>query len=62
MCLSAFVFAKIKKLVYGVSLAEVSATRIDVDLKFFLSKASQPIEVVHNFMEAECGELYTHQN
>ena len=57
MCLSAMVFAKVKKLVYGVSLKDFYPLRIDLDIDTFISKCSYKFGVVKNFMEAECREL-----
>ena len=39
MCLSAIVFAKIKKIVYAQSLKEVSHVPVGIDIETFLTKA-----------------------
>ncbi len=50
MCLTAMSFAKIKRLVYGVSLKEASPTSIDISVDEFLSKSPNKFEVVKNFL------------
>lgn len=64
MCLSAISFAKIKKLVYGVPLNEISPKEklIGIDIDDFLAKSPQKIKVVKNFMKEECGELIKKEN
>ncbi len=59
MCLSAITFAKIKKLVFGVSLRGASPKEkfIDISTGTFLSHIPYKIEVLKNFMEKECREL-----
>lgn len=57
MCLSAMVFSKIKRLVYGISLKEVSPDKIDIDIDTFLEKSSYKFEVVKDFMVKECRTL-----
>ena len=56
MCLSALTLAKIKKLVYGISLNYIRKS-IDIELNYVLSKSSHKFEVIPNFMETECKEL-----
>ncbi len=56
MCISAMVFAEVKRVVYGVSKYDVWPQRIDVGTLEFLGRAETDIEVVANFMERECAE------
>ena len=60
MCLSAIVFAKIKKLYFGVSLNEVSPAnkRIDISIDSFLKRSPREIRISRNFLEKECRVLY----
>lgn len=58
MCLSAMIFAKVKKLYYGVSLKNVSPSTINISIDEFLSRSPNKFEVVKNYMERECKELY----
>ena len=51
----AMVFAKIQKIVFGVSLKDVSPKLIQISTDEFLSKSPHQIEVVKNFMLEECG-------
>jgi len=64
MCLSAMSFAKIKRLVYGVSLKDASqkGKLIDIDINSFLAKSPHKIKVVRNFMKEECGEIIKKDN
>lgn len=59
MCLGAIVFSKIEKLVYGVSLKDISDKKslIDIDTDSFLAKSPRKFQVVKNFMESECREV-----
>ena len=59
MCLSAITFAKIKKIIYGTPLKDVSQKDniIDVPLEYFLSNTPYKIEVVGRFMEEECRNI-----
>lgn len=57
MCLSAMVFAKIEKLVYGISLKDVSLNPINISIDEFLSKSPNKFEVIKNFMVKECQTL-----
>lgn len=57
MCLSAMVFAKVKKLVYGLSLKEISPRLIDIKIDTFFERSPYKFEVVKNFMEEECRSL-----
>jgi tRNA(adenine34) deaminase len=57
MCLSAMIFAKINKLVYGITLREVSPTLIEIDIDTFLAKSPYRFEIVKNFMVEECRQL-----
>ncbi len=59
MCLSAIVFARIDKVVYGLSLNGVfpGGGFFQMDAVSFLSKSPRKIELVKNFMEEECAEL-----
>lgn len=59
MCLSAMIFAKVEKLVFGVSLKDVSPVRIDINIDEFIEKSPHKIKVIKNFMEQECKDLYT---
>jgi len=63
MCLSAIVFSKINKLVYGISLTEVSPSnkRIQISMDEFLSKCPNRPEVVNNYLVDECRRLYLKQ-
>lgn len=58
ICLSAMVFARIGKLVYGVSIKDMFDSFIDIDIDTFLSKSPYKFEVVKNFMEDECRGIY----
>ena len=59
MCLSAIAFAKIKKIIYGISLRDVSPSEklVDIDIDTFLAKTLYTIEVTKNFMKEECSQL-----
>lgn len=59
MCLTAIAFAKIDKLVYGLSLKDVSPQEklVDMDIDTFLPKLPHKIKVIKNFMEEECEQL-----
>lgn len=59
MCLSAIAFAKIEKLIYGVSLRDVTPKekRIDIDIDTFLAKSPHKIEVIKDFMKEECSKI-----
>lgn len=61
MCLSAIAFAKIPRLVYGLSLREVSekSRLVDIELDTFLAKALYKIEIVRDFMKEECRRILT---
>lgn len=56
MCLSAFSYAKIKKIVYGLSMKESYPVSriIDVDSSLFLEKSPHKIEIVPSFLVEEC--------
>jgi tRNA(adenine34) deaminase len=56
MCLSAIIFSNMQKMVYGLTLKNVTPKErlIDIDIDTFLSKAPHKIEVIKNFMEEEC--------
>lgn len=58
MCLSAMIFAKIEKLVYGINLKEVSPNAIDISIDEFLSRSPCRFEVIKNFMNKECQDFY----
>jgi len=59
MCLSAIAFSKIKEIVFGVSLKNVSSNNLtNFDIDTFLLNAPYEIEVIKNFMEDECSKLY----
>ena len=57
MCLSALVYARIGKIIYGIRLKELSSKPIDIDIDTFLSKSPHRIKIVKGFMEKECREL-----
>ena len=59
MCLSALSYAKIKKLVYGLSMKETySANRIiNIDINQFLAKSPHKFEIIQDFMKDECKKL-----
>jgi len=59
MCVSAITFAKINRLVYGISLSDVSPKdkRIDISIDDFLKKTPHKFEVTKNFLEEECKVL-----
>ena len=59
MCLSALEFAKIKKIVYGLSLKDIYPKErlIDIDINTFLTKLPHKIEVLKNFVKDECYKL-----
>lgn len=60
MCLSAIAYAKIKKLVFGLSLEDIrpeASSFVGISLDEFLSKSSRKFEVMRNFLEAECKVL-----
>lgn len=59
MCLSAISFAKISRLVYGVTLKDVSPKDklIDIDIDTFLERAPNKLEVVRGFCEDECRRI-----
>ena len=57
MCLTAIAFSKIKKLVYGLNLKDVSDGLININIDEFLQKSSHKFEVVKNFMETECKDI-----
>ncbi|MBI4177738.1 MAG: nucleoside deaminase [Candidatus Aenigmarchaeota archaeon] len=59
MCLSAIVFAKIGRIVYGLSFSDMFPDGMfyEKDMELFLSKAAHKIEVVKNFMKKECAGL-----
>jgi tRNA(Arg) A34 adenosine deaminase TadA len=58
MCLSAMTFAGIEKLVYGVSLKDVSPKVIEITLEEFLEHSPRKLNVEKNFMQEECMQLY----
>lgn len=59
MCVSAISFAKIERLFFGVSLADVSPAdkRIDISIDEFMKKAPHKFKVIKNFLEEECKAL-----
>ena len=58
MCLSALVFAKIKRIVCGSSLREVSPKcGINIEMDSFMKRIPREISVVNNFMKEECDKL-----
>ncbi len=59
MCLAAISYARIKKVVYGSTLLEVSPKDrvIDIGTDHFLEKCPRDIEIVKNFMKEECDAL-----
>ncbi len=59
MCLSAIAFARIGRIVYGLSLSDMfpDGSFFQIDIGSFLSKAPHRIELVKNFMKRECSEL-----
>ena len=59
MCLSAIAFAKIGRLVYGLSLNDVTPPEkmINIDINEFLAKAPNKFKVLGNFMKEECSQL-----
>jgi tRNA(adenine34) deaminase len=59
MCLSALSYAKIKKLVFGLSMKETFSTDriIDFNIDTFLEKSPHKFDVVKGFMKDECKQL-----
>lgn len=59
MCLTAIAFAKIDKLIYGLSLKDISPSHnlIDISIDDFLAQSPYKFQVTKNFMEAECKQL-----
>ena len=58
MCLAALSYARIKRIVYGLTLRKVFPEEriFAFDIDVLLSKSPRKIEVVKNFMEDECKE------
>ncbi len=54
MCLSAMIFAKVERLVYGLNLSEVGPKVIDLDIDNILKSTSRKIEIQKNFMAEDC--------
>ncbi len=44
------------RIVYGVSLKDVSSGFMDIDIDTFLSKAPHHVAVTKNFMQEQCRE------
>lgn len=60
MCLTAMTFAKLKQLIYGVSLKDVSDKLIQISSNELILKSPNKIELIKNFMEKECrNQLYS---
>ena len=62
MCLSALSYAKVKKIIYGMSMNETySKDRIiDINIEQFLNRSPHKIEIEKGFMKEECQkELFT---
>lgn len=59
MCLSAIVFSKISKLVYGTSMKKTFPNNlpINIDIDYFLSKIDVELEVSKGFMKDDCKKL-----
>lgn len=59
MCLTAISYAKISRVVYGLTLKNVTPKEklIDIPLELFLEKSPHKIEVTRNFMEEDCKSL-----
>ncbi len=59
MCLAALSYAKVKKVVYGLSLRETYPKEriIEIDIDYVLGRAPHKFELVKNFMQEECQEL-----
>ena len=56
MCLSALILAKVDTLFYGATLTEYNLTDIKITMDEVLSKSSQKLNVIKNFMEEECSQ------
>ncbi len=61
MCLSALMYAKIARLVYGATLKEVVPKEkyIPLSAEEFLKLSPRKFELEKNFMQKECMALYT---
>ena len=59
MCLAAIAYAKIKRIVFGLNLRDVSPKEkiIDISLEDFLKAAPYKIEITKNLLEKECHKL-----
>lgn len=59
MCLSAIAYAKIKRMVFGLNLRDVSPKEkiIDILLEDFLKAAPYKIEITRNLLEKKCRKL-----
>ena len=59
MCVSAIAFAKIDRLFFGVSLADVSPAEklINISTDEFLEKSPYKFQLIKNFLEEECKAL-----
>lgn len=60
MCLSAILFANIKKLYYGVSLSAVSSrsNNIDITIDEFIVKSPHKFQIQKNYLIEVCQEIY----
>lgn len=56
MCLSALVFAKVEKLIFGMSLKDARSV-IDISIDEFMDRSGYKFELIKNFMEVECKRL-----
>jgi tRNA(adenine34) deaminase len=59
MCVSAIIFARIGKIVYGSQLDEVAdkTKRIGIGLEEFVRYSPRKVEIVARFMEKECLDV-----
>ena len=59
MCLSAMIFARVSKLVYGTSMKETFPDNLPITLttKKLMEHSDHKIEIVDGFMKDECLEL-----
>ncbi len=60
MCLAAISFARIRRLLYGVSLKDVSSKDrlINIGIDEFFDYSPYKLKVIPNFLEDECWKLY----
>jgi tRNA(Arg) A34 adenosine deaminase TadA len=59
MCIAAIAFARMERIVYGLTLKKVFPKErlFDFDSDVLLSRSPKKIEVIKNFMEDECSQL-----